>query len=377
MTREIEEIKQIGRYNNEIKESVLTEESTKISMIIPVIQSLGYNTSDPKQFVPELVCDTGTKKGEKIDFAIMGEDNRPRIIIECKIWSQSLLSHENQLIRYFHNAKARFAVLTNGIQYRFYTDLDEQNRMDSKPFMEFDITNPDDEQIGVLLMFSKKNFNMEEILEKARLMKSIKETKDIITNLMENPPEWFVKEIARLALPKKMSITKTVSDEYNKHIKNAFEQIIKGTEDRIHNLYQGLRESKDLKTNPLEQTLQEEEKSGIVTTEEELEGYRVVCEILRGHIDLSRIVHRDTINYFGILLDDNSRKPICRLHFNRAKKYLEIFGAETTLTSQGAKQGTKYEIPSPSAINDFAEKLVACVMHYEEGEQDNPSDETI
>ena len=377
MTREIEEIKQIGKHNNEIKESVHTEESTKMSMIIPVIQALGYNTSDPKQFVPELVCDTGTKKGEKIDYAIMGEDNRPRIIIECKIWSQSLPSHENQLIRYFHNAKARFAVLTNGIQYRFYTDLDEPNRMDSKPFMEFDITNPDDEQIKVLLKFSKTNFNMEDILEIANEMKSVKETKDIITNLMENPPEWFVKEIARLALSKKMSVTKAVSEEYTKHIKKAFEQIIKETKAGILNQYRGLLNSLHTKANDLEQTLQEEEKSGIVTTEEELEGYRVVCEILRGHIDLSRIVHRDTINYFGILLDDNSRKPICRLHFNRAKKYLELFGTETTLTSQGAKQGTKYEIQSPSDINTFAEKLVACIMYYEEGEQDIPSDETI
>ena len=68
------------------------------------------------------------------------------------------------------------------------------------------------------------------------------------------------------------------------------------------------------------------EKNGINTTEEELEGFSIVKKIVGEIIDSERIFHRDTKSYMGVLLDDNNRKPICRLWFNSSKKYIGIIG---------------------------------------------------
>jgi hypothetical protein len=70
---------------------------------------------------------------------------------------------------------------------------------------------------------------------------------------------------------------------------------------------------------------QDEETARIETTPEEMEGFFIVKSIVRTSVEPERIGHRDTQSYFGILLDDNNRKPVCRLHFNRSQKYLGIW----------------------------------------------------
>ncbi len=102
---------------------------------MPFIQTLGYDVFNPFEVMPEFTCDIGTKKGEKIDYAIM-KDGNPVILIECKHWNQELTLYDNQLLRYFHVSTAKFGILTNGIVYKFYTDLEHENKMDEKPFLE-------------------------------------------------------------------------------------------------------------------------------------------------------------------------------------------------------------------------------------------------
>lgn len=106
---------------------------------MPFINALGYDVFNPLEVVPEMTCDIAMKKGEKIDYAIM-KDGEPILLIECKHWAQDLKLHDNQLMRYLNVSKAKFGLLTNGIIYRFYTDLLEPNKMDDKPFLEVDIT---------------------------------------------------------------------------------------------------------------------------------------------------------------------------------------------------------------------------------------------
>lgn len=132
-------IKQLAEQIQKLKDDVLTEEATKNAFVLPFINALGYNVFNPLEVVPEMVCDIAMKKGEKIDYAIM-KDGEPVILIECKHWAQDLSLHDNQLIRYFNVSSAKFGVLTNGIIYRFYTDLMEPNKMDTKPFLEVNIT---------------------------------------------------------------------------------------------------------------------------------------------------------------------------------------------------------------------------------------------
>lgn len=131
-----DQLKQLGETVLKLKPAIGTEEATKTSFIMPFLNKLGYDVFNPLEVNPEYICDVGIKKGEKIDYAIM-KDGDPIILIECKHWSKQLDLHDGQLLRYYHVSKAKFGLLTNGIIYRFYTDLVKTNVMDSKPFLEF------------------------------------------------------------------------------------------------------------------------------------------------------------------------------------------------------------------------------------------------
>jgi hypothetical protein len=147
---------------NRLRDNIQTEEATKNALIMPFIQTLGYDVFNPLEVVPEYITDVGIKKGEKIDYAIF-KDGHPAILIECKHWRENLDLHDGQLLRYFHVSKAKFGILTNGIVYRFYTDLEDPNKMDEKPFLQFDITALKDAHIEELKKFHKSYYNPEQI----------------------------------------------------------------------------------------------------------------------------------------------------------------------------------------------------------------------
>ncbi len=134
----LDALKQFSARVGMLKDGIETEEATKMSLIVPFFQLLGYDVFNPTEFCPEYTADVGIKKGEKVDYAII-LDKSPAILIECKWSGQCLDKHSSQLFRYFGTTKAKFGILTNGITYQFFTDLDEPNKMDLTPFLEFNI----------------------------------------------------------------------------------------------------------------------------------------------------------------------------------------------------------------------------------------------
>lgn len=147
-------IKQFSERILSLKDTITTEESTKMSLVVPLFQLLGYDVFNPNEFCPEYIADVGIKKGEKVDYAIL-ENGQPNILVECKSCSEQLDKHSSQLFRYFGTSPAKFGILTNGIIYRFYTDLEESNKMDLVPFLEIDMTNLKDSSINELKNFVK------------------------------------------------------------------------------------------------------------------------------------------------------------------------------------------------------------------------------
>jgi len=120
-------------------EHISTEEATKNALVMPFINALGFNVFDPTEVVPEFTADVGTKKGEKVDYAIV-RDGKPILLFEVKCTGTDLNNvHASQLYRYFSVTEARFGILTDGVIYRFYSDLDAPNKMDEKPFFVFDL----------------------------------------------------------------------------------------------------------------------------------------------------------------------------------------------------------------------------------------------
>ena len=302
-----------------LKDKIETEESTKHAFVLPFINILGYDTFNPTEVVPEFTADLGLKKGEKVDYAIF-QDGEPILIIECKSWKEKLTIHNSQLFRYFHVTKTRFALLTNGITYQFFTDLDEKNKMDEKPFLEFDIINLKDNVISEIVKFHKSNFDVNKIVNNASLLKYTTEIKKQIDNELQNPSNEFVKLFANKVYPGRL--TEKVVDEFKELVQKGFNQFIsEKINDRLNAAIN--KETQKQKEEAEEVIIIDENK--IFTSEEEMEGYRIVIAILRRKIPTKRIVSRDTQSYFGVLLDDNNRKPICRLHLNGGKKYIGLF----------------------------------------------------
>ena len=155
---------------------IQTEEATKNAFVMPFISALGYNVFDPTEVTPELVADVGTKKGEKVDYAIL-INGKPIILFECK-WCGTNLDKENptQLYRYFSaKTDAKFGILTNGIIYKFYSDLENQNVMDTKPFLELNMLNIKEPVVEEVKKFSKSTFDLNSILDTARELKYMRE----------------------------------------------------------------------------------------------------------------------------------------------------------------------------------------------------------
>ena len=179
-----------------LKDRLSTEEATKQSLVLPFLQALGYNVFDPTEVEPEFTADVGTKQGEKVDYAIMSDD-APVILIECKKVSDNLSSDKriSQLFRYFGTTKARIGVLTNGILYQFFSDLESPNVMDTSPFLEVDLENLDAGSLEQLGQFAK-GFNVDETVEAASRLRYINGMKQALTQQYNQPEEDFVECLA-------------------------------------------------------------------------------------------------------------------------------------------------------------------------------------
>lgn len=316
-----DQIKQLGDRVNKLKDQIHTEEATKNAFIMPFIQYLGYDVFNSLEVVPEYVTDIGTKKGEKIDYAIF-KDGNPTILIECKHWAQNLNLHDGQLLRYFHVSKAKFGLLTNGITYRFYSDLVQANKMDEKPFLEFNINEIKDNQIEEHKKFHKTIFDADSITNTASELKYTNELKQLFQQEISNPSTDFVKHFARQVYPS--VVTAKVLEQFTNLTKKSIQQHISDliTERLKIALTKEDEKTKEQEAIQAEQSASDEIK--IITTEEELEGFMIVKTILRQKINASRVTYRDAQSYFAVLLDDNNRKTICRLYLNGVKRYLAI-----------------------------------------------------
>lgn len=173
-----------------IKSKVKNEEATKQSMILPLLSILGYDIFNPDEVEPEVSCDIAGK-GDRIDYVICRGGN-PQILIECKDWRQNLDAHINQLRKYFVASEARFAILTNGIKYLFFSDHDKANIMDQKPFYALDMESISDSDIDFIAGLSKESFNSMQLLAQSQ---DIKYRSAILRNLKKefsNPSKGFV-----------------------------------------------------------------------------------------------------------------------------------------------------------------------------------------
>jgi hypothetical protein len=336
-------------------EHLRTEEGTKHSLVMPFIQALGYNIFDPTEVTPEFVADVGIKKGEKVDYVILKE-GKPIILIECKAASADLdKEHPTQLYRYFSVSETRFAILTNGLSYRFFTDLEKPNKLDTKPFFEFNMLDIRDNTVDELKQFTKAGFDLDKNLSAAVELKYTKEIKRIFSEQMTDPSGEFVRLFAKQVYTG--HLTATMLQLFSDVTKRALHQFVS---DRISDRLKSAlaNESGSGQVDVAESgTAKLEDDKEVITTDEERDGFYIVKSIVREVVDPKRVFSRDTVSYFGVLLDNNNRKPICRLRFNSKQKYISLF--------DNGKQEERVPIIDLNDIYNFADKLKATVALYE------------
>ncbi|MFE3170778.1 type I restriction enzyme HsdR N-terminal domain-containing protein [Amycolatopsis sp. NPDC059090] len=349
------------------KDSIQTEEATKNAFVMPFISTvLGYDVFNPAEVIPEFTADVGIKKGEKIDYAI-AHDNQIQVLVEAKKINDPLrIEHASQLFRYFSVTNARIAILTNGEVYEFYTDLDAPNRMDAKPFLVLDFADIDETLLPELAKLTKESFNLDSVISTAGELKYIGQLKRILATQFKQPEDEWVRFLTTRVY--EGSFTQRVRDQFLPLVEKAARQFLnEQVNDRLKNALGGPDSyvsvtsgaASDAEPVPAAEpaaTAEETADRDIVTTEEELEGYRVVRAIVCGQVAPERVVARDNKSYFSVLLDDNNRKPIARLWFNRTKKYLGIFDE--------AKTETRVPLDRTEDIYRHAEHLRRTVARY-------------
>ena len=335
-----EKIEQLKERAMALKENLQTEEATKNALVMPFLNALGYDVFNPLEVVPEFVADSRLKKDEKVDYAIM-KDNKPIVLVECKKVDNDKLDvkkHAGQLFKYFTACKAKFIILTNGIVYKFFSDIEETNVLDKEPFFTFNLFEYKENQLETLSEFCKDNFDLEKAYSNAGDLKYIRQFEEVIENEYRNPSDDFVRYLLDKSEIYDGVKTARVIEKHRKTTVEAF------------NLFM----SKVMKTS-LDFSLTTKQdsqgnKSQVVTTLEELEGFAIVKSILHNHIDVNRVVYRDNASYCNVLLDDNIRKTLCRLYFNRSQKYIAFL--------DGNKEN-KQAIDSVNDIYNFSDVIKA------------------
>jgi hypothetical protein len=274
--------------------------------------------------------------------------------------------------------------LTNGLEYHFFTDLDEQNKMDPTPFFTFNLLGYDEAQITELQRFTKSQFDMEAIFSRADEMKRSSTVKCLLESYISDPNENFVKCVLT-DLQYKNHRTQQVLISYASIIKDAFCQLVKdrvGTilRDALKQNQQGVEgidgliassRTNDVPDTDLPVTGRDE---GIITTPEEIEGYAIVKGIAREVIPAGRVFMRDAKNYCAIILDNKNYKPIVRLYFNNlANKRLNIFAGPQD------KKGEMFPIGELDDIYRYADRIKDRIkaLDVQQYSSDDKTDENI
>ena len=173
-----------------------TEEATKLWLIMPLINALGYNPYS-SDIVPEYTLDVGVKKGEKVDYALQ-INNQPVALIECKKFGLALSEkHISQLYRYFTISDVHIAILTNGDDYWFFTDSHKENVMDLEPYYKIRISEANTDELSKLEQYSKDMIQYADINKVVRYEKYVSECKSLVHGLRTNNiPTWLLDTLA-------------------------------------------------------------------------------------------------------------------------------------------------------------------------------------
>lgn len=360
-----EKLAQFVKRVESLQGSIQTEEATKTAIIMPFFALLGYDVFNPQEFVPEYVADVGIKRGEKVDYAIL-QDGDPVIIIEAKALNRNLEKHDSQLFRYFSTTPAKFAILTNGIRYRFFTDLEDQNKMDVLPFLDFNLLSIKEGQVEELKKFQKENFNVAKIFDSASVLKYQSKFKQTLSEQFQNPSDEFV----RLFLQDVYSGMKTQSviERFRPILRRSMQEFISETmNDKIKTAL--FDPPSPVADKPAETQQEETQDVQLQPTNIELNIYYHIKNLFKKYVNLEEITYKKTESYLAILYKGNVRKWICRIILTGTQLII--------IMPDQDKKEVRCSVSNPYEIGNYCQYMVSVISRYTELlqplDEENPS----
>lgn len=347
----IEKVRNHAKRVMEHKGFASTEEATKTSLILPFLQMLGYDVFNATQVIPEYVADWAEKKGEKVDYTIK-VGNKTVMLIECKQVNDPLdVSKENQLANYFHHLQdCNVGVLTNGIVYKFYTDLNAENIMDSEPFFVFDFTSYKEWQIKRLEMFSLENITKtDEINNDIIKTRNFVAVTRFLKKEMSEPSDELIK-LAIKQMPFIKKASEPIIEEFKDHFKKAHLQNQQDYFDaqisRLKEAQQAEQEQKPVDSAPAKPTF--------ITSIEELQALAVIKSMLWNIVPAEKICLRDAENHCDISYATTGWPRIVRLYFNDPNMLQITFPTHPDYIKLG-----KIDIKTVEKLNEHSEKIIS------------------
>ena len=291
-------------------EHLQTEEATKMALVVPFIAALGYDVYDPLEVVPEFTADVGTKKGEKVDYAVFKE-GEPIMLFECKKVGVNLDKvSASQLYRYFSVSTARVGVVTDGVIYRFFSDLEADNKMDERPFLEVDVRSIDDFAVTQLKRLAKSAFDLRDLLGAAEKLKYSTAMRGYLEKELQSPSDDMVRLVASQVYDGRFG--KRVLDKFRPIVRSAFSGLV---HDRIERRLQAALASEVGETEPSEPVVTEESppddavpegvvsvEGDVVTTQAEVDAYHIVRAIVTEVVPPDRVAMRDAKSYCSVFV---------------------------------------------------------------------------
>ena len=299
-----EELQKLSIQINERRIHVTNEEMTKQSLILPFIQVLGYDIYDPLEVRPEYTADFGKKKGEKVDYAIF-KNSSPIMFLEAKSVKEKLSNHDAQLCRYFNSTKdVGLGVITNGIEYRFFTDIDDTNIMDDRPFFVVNITKLKESDYDNLAKFRKDAFNKESLTKCAEELTYASTLDNNIKELLKNPNDEFIRFLIKdFAFQR---VTSHIVDKFRPIVKQSISNAV------LYMVSEGLYRQEST-TSIIEPNIPNENsineamtpQKTVITTEDELKVFDYIKEILvKFGRNIDQLGYKDTTGYFSIYISN-------------------------------------------------------------------------
>lgn len=367
-----ESLQRLAVQINERKEYITNEETTKQALIIPFLQVLGYDVFNPLEVRPEYVSDFGKKKAEKVDYAIF-KDGSPIIFIEAKSVTENLNLHDSQLARYFNaTPEVKLAILTNGITYKFFTDIGTNNIMDENPFATVNITELSPNDIEILSKFKKDSFETTALITFAEELIYTSNINNKLRELFKNPPDEFIRYLIKDFSDTR--ITSNVLERFRPIVKKAISTVL------LEIVTKGLTKEEVTDSDAIEQDIEQTndtpvENEGrprreVVTSQEELESFEYVKKLLsKNNKDVSALGFKDTTGYFAIYnknvnhwflrlkLDGSNCSVITRLSVEQAMKIANGFKVETAPKGHGE---SRIYIDNPGDLSKLDNLILCC-----------------